>query len=182
MTATAEAREWTGGRPLREAYGDLLWRRPSVFGRDLILEAGSELLASLHWEKWYSFEALGRSADGGWTLTRHRGGSLLGGCVVRDAASGAEVASFKRSWRGTGTARFASGAEYAWQREGFWRPRYFWTGPDGRPLVWFKGLLGLGKSYEMTVDPAARERAEFPVLVLLGSYVMAVVSAQKHSN
>jgi len=182
MTTMTTTGVWTGGRSLREAYGDLLWRRPSVFGRDLILEAGSEALASLHFEKWYSFEALGQSADGRWLLTRHRGGSLIGGCVVRDAASGAEVASFKRNWRSTGSVHFASGVEYAWQREGFWRPHYFWAGPDGRPLVTFKGLLGFGKSYEMTVDPEAREQAELPVLVLLGSYVMAMVSRHNHAH
>ena len=173
---------WTGGRPLREAYGDLLWRRPSMLGRDLVLEAGSETLASLHWEKWYRFEALGQSADGRWLLARHRTGSLMGGCVVRDATTGNEVATFKRSWRGTGAVSFASGVEYAWQREGFWRPHYFWMSQDGRPLVTFKSLLSFGKSYEMTVDQAARERAELPVLVLLGSYIMAMVSRQHNAH
>jgi len=182
VTTISQARVWTGGRPLRQAFGDFFWRRPNAFGRDLVLEAGSEQLASLHWEKWYSYEALGQSADGRWLLTRHRGGSLMGGCVVRDATNGAEVATFQRRWRGAGSVRFASGVEYAWQHEGFWRPQYFWAGPDGRPLVTFKGLLSFGKSYEMTVDPAARERAELPVLVVLGSYVMAMVSTHKHSH
>jgi len=173
---------WMGGRPLREAYGDLLWRRPSVFARDLVLEAGSETLARLHWEKWYRFEALGQSADGRWLLTRHRGGSFMGGCAVRDTTTGAEVATFKRSWRGTGTVTFVSGVEYAWQREGFWRASHFWAGPDGRPLVTFKGVLGINRRYEMTVDEAARERAELPVLVLLGSYIMAMVSHHRHAH
>ena len=55
-TVTAE-RAWTGGRPLREAYGDLVWRKPALLRREMVLEAGSETLASLFWDKWYSFDA-----------------------------------------------------------------------------------------------------------------------------
>ena len=58
MATTTADRVWTGGRPLREALlGDLGWRRPGVFSRELILEAGSERLASLLWKKRFSFEA-----------------------------------------------------------------------------------------------------------------------------
>ena len=172
-----------GGRPLREALlGDLIWRRPGMFTRELILEAGSEQLASLRWENWYSFEAAAESADGLWTIARRRSASLLGDVVVRDHASGAEVAAFKRSWRGTGVVRFASGAEYHWKREGFWCPRYFWAAEDGPPLLTFRTVLGFGRSYEMDVDPTARSLVELPVLVLLGGYVMALISAQRSAS
>lgn len=170
----------TGGRPLREALiGDLAWRRPRVFGRDLILEAGSEQIAGLRWEKWFSFEAHAESADGRWIIGRRRAGSLRGDHVVRDAGTGAEVAEFKRSWRGTGVVRFASGVEYRWAREGFWRPRYFWATGDGRPLMTFRTALGFGRNYEMEVDPAARSLEELPVLTLLGGYTMAMIAAQR---
>jgi len=172
-----------GGRPLREALlGDLIWRRPSVFSRELILEAGSEELAALRWEKWFSFDAIAESADGLWTIGRRRSASLFGDYVVRDPASGDEVAGFKRSWRGTGVVRFASGAEYPWNREGFWHPRHFWAAEDGRPLISFRSVLGFGRSYEMDVDPPARSLAELPVLVLLGGYVMALISARRKAS
>jgi hypothetical protein len=181
-SATVE-RAWTGGRPLREALlGDLVWRRPGVFSRELILEAGSEELAALRWEKWFSFEAVAESADGLWLIGRRRSASLLGDVVVRDPGSGIEVAAFKRSWRGTGAVRFASGAEYRWGREGFWRPRYFWAAESGSPLLSFRTVVGFGRRYEMDVDPSARSLAELPVLVLLGGYVMALMSAQRHAS
>jgi hypothetical protein len=169
-------------RPLRDSlYGDLIWRRPRFFRSELVLEAGSERLASLIWPKWYSFDAVAESADGRWTIGRRRGMGLRAPCVVLNADSGAEVATIRRGWRGMGTARFASGAEYAWGREGFWHPRYHWAaGPSG-PLITFRGLYAIGKSYEMTVDPRARALAELPVLVLLGTYVMALISAQARS-
>lgn len=171
------------GRPLREALlGDLVWRRPGVFSRDLILEAGSEELAALRWEKWFSFEAVAESADGLWVIGRRRSASLLGDVVVRDPASATEVAAFKRSWRGTGVVRFASGAEYQWGREGFWRPRYFWAAEIEQPLLTFRTVLGFGRSYEMDVDPSARSLAELPVLVLLGGYVMAMISAERRAS
>jgi hypothetical protein len=153
-----------------------------VFGRELILEAGSERLAVLRWAKWFSFEAVATSADGRWIMGRGRGASLLGAHLVRDAASGVEVASFKRGWRGTGAVRFATGAGYRWEREGFWHPRHFWASADGRPLITFRSVLGFGRSYEMGVDPAARDLAELPVLVLLGGYIMAMISAQSHAS
>lgn len=182
--ATAEAAvPWTGGRPLRDALlGELLWRRSGSFGRELILEAGSERLASLRWEKWFSFQAIASCADGGWIISSRRSFSLRGEEVVRDATSEAEVAAFKSRWTGTGVARFASGAEYPMEREGFWRPRYFWADAERKPLITFRPLMGFRRSYEMTVDPAARRLAEIAVLVLLGAYVMAMISARSRSS
>ena len=78
--------------------------------------------------------------------------------------------------------RFASGLEYRWEREGFWRPRYFWAAEDRKPLLTFRTVLGFGRCSEMIVDPAARALAELPVLVLLGGYVMAMMSAQTHAS
>jgi hypothetical protein len=183
LATSAAERVWVGGRPLREALlGDLVWSRPGVFSRELILEAGSEKLATLRWEKWFSFEAIAESADGLWIIGRRRSASFLGDHVVRDPASGAEVAAFKRSWRGTGVVRFASGAKVDWGREGFWRPRYFWALKGGRPLLSFRAVLGFGRSVAMDVDPPARSLAELPVLVLLGGYVMALISAQRSAS
>lgn len=180
MAPATTERIRTGGRPLREALlGDLAWRRPGMFSRELVLEAGSETLARLRWEKWFSFEALAESADGRWIIGRRRAASLRGDHIVRDAATGAEVAAFQRGWRGTGVVRFDSGVEYRWEREGFWRPRYFWAAEPGRPLMTFRAVLGFGRSYEMEVDAAARELDELPVLTLLGAYTMAMISAQR---
>lgn len=182
MAATAAERAWTGGRPLREAYGEMAWRRPGLFRRELILEAGSEQLASLTWEKWYGFEAAGESADGRWHLRRRRISSVMGACAVLDAGTGAEVATFARNWRGSGEVRFASGARYAWKPEGFWRRTYSWTTESGARLIGFRARLGFGATYEMTIEPAARSVAELPVLVLLGGYVMAMLAARRHSG
>ena len=176
---TAE-RVWTGGRPLRDALlGDLAWRRPGIFSRELVLEAGSDQVARLCWGRWFTFEATAESADGRWSIGRRRGAWLRGDRVVRDAGSGAEVAEFKRNWRGKGVVRFASGAEYLWGWEGFWSPRYFWMAEDRRPLMTFRAVVGFGREYTMEVDPAARNLPELPVLTLLGGYTMVLISAQR---
>ena len=183
MTTTTAARVWTGGRLLRDAYGDMVWRRPSLLGRELILEAGSEALARLSWAKWYSFDAVGESADGRWLLERRRSITVLSGCIVKEAATGEEVASFQRSWRSTGEARFASGIQYGWRYEGFWRRTYYWADEAGSRLVTFQSVFGFpGHRYEVGVDPAARSRAELPVLVLLGGYVMSMLTRRRHSH
>ena len=181
-TSTAE-RVWTGGRPLREAYGEFVWRRPALFHRELVLEAGSEALASLRWDRWYNFDAVAESADGRWHVQRLRSIWAMTGVVVREAATGAEVATFQRRWRGAGEVRFATGARYGWRFEGFWRRIYSWTDASGTPLITIRSVFGFaGYRYEMSVDPAARSLAELPVLVLLGGYVMALLAASRRSH
>ncbi len=172
-----------GTRPLRDSlYGDLFWSRPAFFRRELQLEAGSELLARLRWEKMLSFEAVGESADGRWIFGRHRLGSLRGQVLVRDAATRTLVATFIRSWRGTGTLRFVSGAEYRWEREGFWRTRLFWSSAQQERLVTYASRFGWHSRYLMEVDPGAHRAEELPVLVLLGAYLMSMISHQKSAH
>ena len=183
MAAVTDRGELTGARPLCERlYGDLVWSRPGLFSRELRLEAGSELLAVLRWERVLSFEAVAETGDGRWNIGRHRTGSLLGQVVVRDAGTRAEVATHTHSWRGTGVTRFASGAEFKWVREGFWRPTYFWSSDRQPQIIGFKRVVGWKRSVEMQVDPAAHGLAELPVLVLLGAYLMAMAAARSHAH
>ena len=170
-------------RPLRESlYGELIWSRPGLFRRELKLESGSETLATLRWEKLLSFEALAESADGRWRIGRHRLGSLRGDVVVRDAATEEPLATLTRGWRRTGELRFASGAGFTWGRAGFWRTEWFWSSADQPRLVTFRSRLGFQSRYEMEVDPAAMRLRELPILVLLGAYLMALVSRQRSSH
>ena len=183
MTSMTTDRVREGGRPLRDAlYGELVWSRPGIFRRELYLEAGSERLASLRWERMLSLEAVGESADGRWIIGRHRIGSLRGQVVVRDAATEAPVATFTRHWRRTGVLRFDSGAEYKWEREGFWRTSYFWSSGAQERLLAYTFRVGFHSRYEMEVSPAAQRVAELPVLVLLGAYLMVLTSRQNAAH
>lgn len=169
-----------GARPLRDAFGEMVWTRPGLFKRELRLEAGSELLAMLRWAKMFSFEAQAESGDGRWIIGRR--GSLRGPTVVRDAATGADVAVFQRNWKGKGVVRFTAGPEFQWTYEGFWRPTYHWS-PDGeKRLVSFTSTLGFKDLLAMEVAPEARELEELPVLALLGAYVMRMLAAERHAH
>jgi hypothetical protein len=181
MAVTAD-RTWDGGRPLRSTlYGDLVWLRPNLFRRELVLEAGSDRVASLTWPRWYSFDVVAESADGRWLIHQRRGWRRSFR-VVSDADAGTEVATFHYGWRGKGTVRFVSGAEYGWKREGFWRARYHWSRDPDKPLLTYRSVIAFRKSFEMTIDPAARSLAELPVLVLLGGYVMSAILASSRSS
>ncbi|MBI1795590.1 MAG: hypothetical protein HY076_02580 [Candidatus Eisenbacteria bacterium] len=174
---------WTGARPLREAlYGDLAWRRPHLLARDLVLEAGSERLAMLGWEKIFSMQATAIAADGRWTIGRHMVGPLKSQVIVRDAASEAVVATFERHWRGTGVVRFANGAEYRWARSGFWHPSWTWASNATESLLAFRARIGFGVHMDMEVDPAAHRLGELPVLVLLGAYLMTMVVRRRRAH
>jgi hypothetical protein len=175
--------ELATARPLADGlYGDLVWSRPGVFRRELRLESGSDVLAVLRWENLFSFEAVGESADGRWIFGRRHAASLLGTTVVREADTQAELATFTRHWRGTGTLRFASGAEFKFERSGFWRPVHFWSSSRQPRLVAFQTSYGFRRRYQMEVDPAARGVAELPVLVLLGGYLMVLLHRQGHAH
>jgi hypothetical protein len=183
MAAVAEVRALTLARPLRDClYGDLVWSRPGLFRRELRLEAGSELLARLGWEKLYSSEALAESGDGRWIIGRHRRGAWLGVIRVREAGTRTEVAVFRHGWRRTGTLRFASGVEFAFEREGFWRPAYLWTSALHPRLIVFRSRFALNSRIDMEVEPAARELPELPALVLLGGYLMAMIVARSRAH
>ena len=105
-------------------------------------------------------------------------GSMRGQVVVRDADTQAQLATFQRHWRRTGILRFVSGAEYRWEREGFWRTRFFWSSARQERLVAYASRFGLHSRCEMEVDPGAHRLHELPVLVLLGAYLMSMVSRQ----
>jgi hypothetical protein len=183
MAAVTSGSALSGARPLRDAlYGDLVWSRPGIFRRELCLEAGSELLASLRWEKIFSSEAVAESADGRWIIGRRRLGSLRGRFIVREAGTGTEIATFKHGWRRTGALRFASGVEFTWERDGFWRPTYFWKSAQQERLIAFKSAFAWKSRVEMAVDPAARRVAELPALVLLGGYLMAMIVAESRAR
>jgi hypothetical protein len=183
MSAVTEDRALARARPLRDAlYGDLVWTRPGLFRRELRLESGSELLAEIRWTKPLSFEAQAESADGLWVIGRRRHASLRPDIVMREAEGGTEIATFRRTWRRTGTLRFASGEEFSWGREGFWRPRYFWGSAAQPRLIVLGSELGWTRRFVMEVDPAARELSRLPELVLLGGYLMAVVAAESRAK
>jgi hypothetical protein len=178
---TAEG-TWTTTRSLRNSlYGDLVWRRPHVMRRDMVLEAGSEQLAMLRWEKAFSLQATAISADGRWTIGRKGMIALRRQVEVSDAASGASLATFDRHWRGSGVVRFATGAEYRWQRAGFWRPRWSWSSAEKEQLLVFRSHA-LVSRVDMETDPAVQTLAELPVLVVLGAYLMAVMVRRGHAH
>jgi hypothetical protein len=183
MAAVTIGGALSGARPLRDSlYGDLIWSRPGMFRRELRLESGSELLAGLRWEKLFSFEAVAESAEGRWIIGRHRRGSWHGGFIMREAGTGTEVAAFRHGWRRRGALRFAAGAEFTWEREGFWRSTYFWKSAQQGRLMAFKSAFAWKSRFEMAVEPAARQVAELPALVLLGGYLLAMIVAESHAH
>jgi hypothetical protein len=179
---TAEG-AWTTTRSLRNSlYGDLVWRRPNAMRRDMVLEAGSEQLALLRWEKLFSLQATAICADGRWLIGRHGVIALRTQVVVTDPVREQTIATFERHWRGTGVVRFAGGAEFRWTRSGFWRSRWAWGSDATESLIAFRSSLGFTRCYEMEVDPAAERVPEVPVLVMLGGYLMAVILRRGHAH
>lgn len=61
---------------------------------------------------------------------------------------------------------------------GFWRPSHFWSSVQQPRLITFRSVFGWTQRFDMDVDPAARQIAELPALVLLGAYLMAMIARE----
>lgn len=178
--AVPRASDTLSRRPLRDALrGDLVWRHPGLFRRELELWAGSEKLASLRFIGLLRAGVVAESADGG--LTYERIGLFRGHVRVRDAATQAEIARFDCRWTGGGKLCFASGAEYRWSSSGLWRTRWGWSlGEEDRFLA-FRSIFSLLGDFEMEAQPQALRVAELPVLVLTGAYLMEMIICARAS-
>jgi hypothetical protein len=160
--------------PLREALtGDLAWRRPTWLSRSIELVSDTRVLARLDYHGVLRSGAIGRTAEGTWTLARE--GFFRYPFVVREAASGQEVARFERQWIGRGTLRFASGAEYKWSSRGAFRPTWFWAVPNGDDLMRYRTVFDWTRRIAFEVEPTALRLAELPVLALTGAHLMIMI-------
>ncbi len=182
---SADETAWRTARSLRDSlYGDLVWslaHAMRIVQRDLVLESGSERLALLRREKLFRLEVIAVCADGRWRISR-QGIGRRANVVVRDAATDAPVATFTRHWRGPGEVQFESGARYAWGRSGFLRAVWFWSQDSDTKLIAYSWVVSFKRLFTMEVDPGAHRRAELPVLVLLGAYLMMAAAGRQHAH
>jgi hypothetical protein len=84
--------------------------------------------------------------------------------MIRDAESGAEVATFRSSWDGGGTITLRDGRTYAWNNTNWQHTAWAWTDRAEQVLLRFKGK-------EMTIEPAGLSLPELPLLAALSWYL-----------
>jgi hypothetical protein len=152
------------------AAEELLWVQPSVRKQAYELRAGTDVVATLTWQRGSLADA--EADDHHWTFKR--AGFWQPRVTVRVAGSDTDVAIFRPAWMGGGTLELAGGKVLRFSAANFWHSQWNWQEPRTESaLVHFKsqqGLLKTGGRVEIT--PTARTIPELPLLVLLGWYLL----------
>jgi len=132
------------------------------------LRAGDDVVATLRFQRGSLADA---EAEGHhWTFKRQ--GFWQPRVTVRAPGSDADVAVFRPRWAGGGTLDFADGRSVRLSSANFWQSQWVWEEKD-QPLILFKGRHGIVKAKgAVEIQPGAESRADTPLLVLLGWYLI----------
>ncbi len=156
-----------GGRWLR-------WVQPNLLASVYELRAGDEALATLRWERALGLLAVAQSAEGAWTFRRRRLPYLRVSAFRGD--SGHETATFQAAPDG-GTLDTFYDRRFRWKPASYWRAEWAWTDTTGAPLIRFKYQFSmLTTRGRIKIEPRATQLPELSLLVLLGWYLMIVMS------
>ena len=132
------------------------------------MRAGDDVVATLRFQRGSLADA---EAEGHhWTFKRQ--GFWQPRVTVRAPGSDADVAVFRPRWAGGGTLDFADGRSVRLSSANFWQSQWVWEEKD-QPLILFKGRHGIVKAKgAVEIQPGAESRADTPLLVLLGWYLI----------
>jgi hypothetical protein len=165
-------------RPIAEAGSQWLqWVQPSLLASVYELRAGDEAFATLRWERALGLLAVAQSAEGTWTFRRRRLPSLRVSAFQGDSAH--EIATFQRKPSASegGALDTASDRRFRWRPTSYWRAEWIWTDAAGAPLIRFKYQFSmLTTRGRIKIEPRAAQLPELSLLVLLGWYLMIVMS------
>jgi len=160
--------------PIRSTQlGGLEWKQQSAFARAYELKSGDSVLASVSFKKVFGTLAEAQTADQSWTFKRT--GFLTPLVTARVAGSEQDVAFYKPGLMGTkGEIHLAGGEVLHMKSTNFWGSQWALTTAEGDALIRFHNQGVLKHGAHVDVEPAARERADLPLLLTLCWYVLAL--------
>jgi hypothetical protein len=163
-------------KSIREVAGQTLrWTQPNALRRRYELRAGSEVVATMRWEKTFGSSAIAESADGNWTF-RHTG-IFRSRISARATGSESEVAVFKPNWRGEGTVQGPAGRSYQWSCTSFWRSQWRFARAEGETLIRVTpGSATFRQTADVHVEAGAAALPDLALLTLLGFYLIVLMS------
>jgi hypothetical protein len=152
-------------------FGTLEWRQTSVFHRDYQLCSGDRQVAGLTFRS--ALGSLAEAGLGGERFTFKRTGFLSRVVTARREGGEENLAEFRANWCGNkGELRLQSGDVLGFRATSMWGRSWELSGPAGGALLTFRSRGVMRHGAEVEVDPAARERADLPLLLLLGWYIL----------
>jgi hypothetical protein len=138
------------------------------------LRLGEEALATLRWERALGLLAVAESAEGVWTFRRRRLPHLR--VNIFRGNLGQEAATFLAGPQGR-TLQTSDNRHFAWNPANYWRAEWIWSDGTGAPLIRFKYQFSmLTTRGRIKIEPRSAKLPELSLLVLLGWYLMVVMS------
>jgi len=150
----------------------LRWVQPSAFHHVYELRAGEQPVGSLEFEKAFNPQATAKLAAWEWNFERE--GFWSQRIHVSQAGSTGSLAEFRQDWRGTGVLTLADGESVAWKRQNFWGSEWAFLTPSDQMMVGFKSEFGLKLTARVALRYDYVGRAETPLLVALGCYLLVL--------
>jgi hypothetical protein len=162
---------------LKSARGSpLVWSQQRGFSHDYTLTGGDRTLATLRWPKTFGSLAEGRIGDATWTFKRV--GFWRPAVTIRRPETGDhDVGRLVMDWR-RGDLVLPGGVSFRWDLVSFWKSEWAFFDASGKDrLVEFVPETRFFKmSMGVAIHRAAEERAELPLLLLLGWYLLVMAS------
>jgi len=107
----------------------IVWQQLLGFKSEFELRFGDDLVGTMKLPKMLSSSAVFQCEEGSWTIERL--GFLSSKTVVRNAASGAEIATYVgRAWKGGGTLTLLDGRKLD-LRTNMWKSTFEWCTDAG---------------------------------------------------
>jgi hypothetical protein len=150
----------------------LRWVQPRAFHHIYELRAGEQPVGSLQFERDFSSAATAKLAAWVWNFERE--GFWSQRIRVRQADSTSDLAEFRQDWRGNGVLTLADGSSVAWKCQNFWGSEWAFLTPSDQVMVGFKNESGLKLTARVALRYDYVGRAETPLLVALGCYLLVL--------
>lgn len=160
--------------PIRSTQlAGLEWRQPSAFARSYELKAGDSVLATVEFKKVFGTLAEARTAEQAWTFKRT--GFLTPVVTARVAGTEQDIAHYKPGLMGTkGTLHLAGGEVLEMKSTNFWASHWALLDQQGEALLKFSNQGVLKHGAHVEVAPSAAGRADLPLLLAMGWYILAL--------
>lgn len=163
---------------ISEVAGSELKWVPKLKGFEL--KRGEDVVGTLKFRSMFGTFATGETGDGAWTFKRI--GFFRTAITIRNAATDTEVAVFRNStWSGGGTLELPDGGKYKADTN-FFETKLAITDEREAPLVYFRNTGLLRSAAAVEIAPSALSVPELPLLVILGFYLMIMISRDSAAN
>lgn len=155
----------------------LEWRQAGTWSRSYELFSGGTRIGSLSFKKAFGTLAEGEVDNAKYSFKRV--GFLRPEVTIRKSPFEEDIGRIRLSFGADATLEFTDGKRYNFHRTSFWKGKWSFSDEQGDLLMTMQMDLALfRRGSEVMVEAKGREDGHFPVLVLLGWYIMVLMAEE----